>query len=55
MPNHRLSNDAYLKMLGATKYNRPLVLCANDSVTFLRLYKFMKMELENYPGEVERR
>ena len=34
-------------MLGATKYNRSFVLCANDIETFLWLYKFMKMELEN--------
>ena len=40
-------------MLGATKYNRPFFLCANDSETFLWLYKFMKMELENDLGKIE--
>ena len=40
-------------MLGATKYNRSFVFCANDIETFLWLYKFIKMELENDPGEVE--
>ena len=40
-------------MLGATKYNTPFVLCANDSETFIWLYKFMKMELENDLGKVE--
>ena len=40
-------------MPGATKYNRSFVLCANDIETFLWPYKFMKMELENDPGEVD--
>ena len=34
-------------ILGATKYNRPFVLCVNDSETFPWQNKFVKMDLEN--------